>query len=121
MPRISSDLVPVLMETAMGRLESQITLLPETAVTVVAASAGYPGTYEKHIPISLPANIPPETMLFHAGTALMDGELVTSGGRVLAVTGMGPDIDTARAAAYQTLEDVRFEGMTHRTDIALLK
>ena len=121
LPRVFSDIVPVLMETAMGRLESSVTVIPETAVTVVAASAGYPGSYEKHYPVQLPDQIPSGSMVFQAGTAIQEGHLVTAGGRVLAVTGTGGDIDSARASAYHVIDQIRFAGITMRRDIALLR
>lgn len=121
LPRLDSDLVPVLMETAMGRLESDVSVIPDTAVAVVAASEGYPGSYHKNISITIPGCMPAGTTLFHAGTTVSDGSLRTSGGRVLAVTGMGADIDSARAAAYDALQQIEFEGITYRKDIALLQ
>lgn len=121
LPRLDSDLVPVLMETAMGRLESDVSVIPDTAVAVVAASEGYPGSYHKNISITIPGSMPAGTTLFHAGTTVSDGSLKTSGGRVLAVTGMGADIDSARAAAYDALQQIEFEGITYRKDIALLQ
>lgn len=121
LPRLDSDLVPVLMETAMGRLESDVSVIPDTAVAVVAASEGYPGSYHKNISITIPGSMPAGTTLFHAGTTVSDGSLRTSGGRVLAVTGMGADIDSARAAAYDALQQIEFEGITYRKDIALLQ
>lgn len=120
LPRMDSDLVPVLMETAMGRLESDVSVIPDTAVAVVAASEGYPGAYQKNRPVVITGAMPAGTTLFHAGTSISEGSLKTSGGRVLAVTGMGADIDAARAAAYDALATVEFEGMTYRKDIALL-
>ncbi len=105
------------------------------ACCVVAASAGYPGSYEVGRPIDLVhegpprgseraaaatgARVPAGAVVFHAGTAREDGRLVTAGGRVLAVTGLGRDAQAARQAAYDRLRRISFEGMHVRTDIGL--
>ncbi|MSR06355.1 MAG: phosphoribosylamine--glycine ligase [Gemmatimonadetes bacterium] len=89
------------------------------AVTTVLASRGYPDAPVKGVPISLPQLLPPDALMFHAGTTLdPGGTLRTSGGRVLCATGLGPDIASARAASQALAEAVDFEGKVFRRDIA---
>jgi len=90
------------------------------SVCVVMASGGYPGDYAKGKPIEgiAAADALPATKVFHAGTALKDGQVVTNGGRVLGVTAWRPTLIEARAAAYAAVEKIRFEGAQFRRDIA---
>ena len=90
----------------------------EAAVTVVLASGGYPGSYPKGVPITLPSQPPSGVIYFHAGTATKDNQLVTSGGRVLGVTATAKSLKEAVDLAYQGVEAVQFEGKTFRKDIA---
>ncbi len=117
-PRIESDIVPVLVSAASGELSGKLTLKADTAVTVVGASAGYPGSYPKGLSIDILPDFPASAILFHAGTRMENGKLVTAGGRVLSVTGMEKDRQCARAVAYDGIARVRFDGMTYRKDIA---
>ncbi|NOZ12649.1 MAG: phosphoribosylamine--glycine ligase [Acidobacteria bacterium] len=117
-PRIESDIVPVLVSAAAGKLSGKLTLKTDTAVTVVGASAGYPGSYSKGFPVDILSDFPDSAILFHAGTRIENGKLVTAGGRVLSVTGMGENRQYARKAAYDGISRVRFDGMTYRKDIA---
>lgn len=89
------------------------------AVTVVLAAAGYPSAPRTGDPIDLGPEPVDGTMIMHAGTAQADGRLVSSGGRVLSVVGRGPDIATARAAAYDQIAKIRLDGGHYRSDIAL--
>ena len=83
------------------------------------ASKGYPGSYEKNTPITaLPQTVDGEKV-FHAGTALKDGELVATGGRVLNVIGQGATLEEARNKAYRVLDQIDLPGGHYRTDIAL--
>jgi phosphoribosylamine--glycine ligase len=84
------------------------------------AAGGYPGSYKKGTPIYGldEAATVPHSMVFHAGTALKDGQVVTSGGRVLAVTALGADLKTAVGRAYEAAAKIRFEGAHYRKDIA---
>ncbi len=117
-PRIKSDIVPILASTAAGNLSGKLVLKEEVAVTVVGASAGYPGAYRKGLSIRISPDFPDSATLFHAGTKMAEGNLVTAGGRVLAVTGMGRDVEQARSVAYHGVNAVRFDGMVYRSDIA---
>ena len=123
MMRFQSDLVPYLEACAKGTLEEVDAPQwdPRPAVTVILVSDGYPGNYSKGVPIhgleALENN--PDVQVFHAGTA-MDGEqLVTAGGRVLAVTAVGENIFEARKSAYAAVQEISFEGMRYRKDIGL--
>ena len=119
--RMKSDLVPLLMAAADGTLkESQeIEWDPRPAVCVVMASGGYPGDYRKGKPISGldEAGKLKDVMVFHAGTAMSGGQVVTSGGRVLGVTAMGKTIAEARERAYDAISRIHFDGAQYRRDI----
>jgi len=118
---MKSDIVPVLLAVAEGRLEeASIEWAPGAAVCVVMASGGYPGRYEKGKPIEGLEALKgmEDVQVFHAGTASCDGRVVTAGGRVLGVTARGPDIRSAQRAAYEAVGKIRFEGAHYRRDIA---
>jgi phosphoribosylamine--glycine ligase len=122
LPRMKSDLLPLLESTIDGRIDKQIIEWDErTAVTVVLASGGYPGPYETGKPISgLEDAVKFEdVVIFHAGTKHSNGEIVTSGGRVLALTALGSTTDEARTRAYQAVSRIQFERCHYRRDIAL--
>ncbi|HEX9823375.1 MAG TPA: phosphoribosylamine--glycine ligase [Actinomycetota bacterium] len=120
-PRLASDLAEALEAAATGRL-SEVTLRwsPEACVTVVLASGGYPGAYATGLPIDglEDAAALPGAHVFHAGTDRREGRVVTAGGRVLAVSGLGPDLADARRRAYEACSLLSFDGMHHRRDIA---
>jgi len=122
LPRLKGDLLPLLEATIDGRLDNlKIELDDRAAVTVVMASAGYPGKVEAGKKISgLEACAEmPNVQVFHAGTRLENGEILTSGGRVLAVTALGETLTKARDLAYEAVGKIRFEGCHYRRDIAL--
>jgi phosphoribosylamine--glycine ligase len=120
MMRLQSDLLEVLLAVAEGRLD-QVTLKwdPRPALCVVATAAGYPGKYETGVPISGidKADAMPDTRVFQAGTAKRGGQVVTNGGRVLAVTCLGKTIDDAQRRAYAAMGQIQFQGMHYRRDI----
>ena len=87
------------------------------AATVVMASGGYPGSYAKGVPISIPKNLNETAVVFHAGTAHLDGQLVTAGGRVLGVSEIGATVEHARAKAYEAVAQIEFAGAIFRQDI----
>jgi len=122
LPRMKSDLLTLLEATIDGEIDKQkIEWDPRASVTVVLASAGYPGKYETGRLISGlgdAANLE-GVQIFHAGTKIANNEIVTSGGRVLAVTALGADIAAARARAYGAAALIQFEGCHYRRDIAL--
>jgi phosphoribosylamine--glycine ligase len=120
MARYGGDLLPLLLGAARGDL-SQIEPRWEApvALCVVLAAPGYPGTIKKGLPISgtEQAAQVPGVQIAHAGTALQNGQLVTSGGRVLCVTATGSDIDEVATRAYRAVSLLQFEGMQYRRDI----
>jgi phosphoribosylamine--glycine ligase len=118
--RMASDLVPVLQAAIEGRLhEVEIAWRAEPAVCVVLAAGGYPGPYEKGKPITglRAAARLKDVAVFHAGTAMRQGRVVTAGGRVLGVTALGNPLGAAIDRAYQAVRKIRWEGMHFRTDI----
>jgi phosphoribosylamine--glycine ligase len=123
LPLLESDLSEILEACALGRLAEvapSIRWRDGACVTVVVASRGYPASAEKGTKIVLDAKLEtPSRTVFHAGTALRDGQLVTNGGRVLAVSAWAEDFDAASALAYDGLSGVQFDGMQFRTDIGL--
>jgi phosphoribosylamine--glycine ligase len=122
LPRLKSDLLPLLMATIEGRLEGvPIEFDSRTAITVILASGGYPGKYDtgKRIEGLEDAARLPAVRIFHAGTKRQNGEIVTSGGRVLAITALGESVTEAREHAYGAIRKIHFEGCHFRSDIAL--
>ncbi len=117
LPRIGSDLYDLLEGVACRDLASRNTvILPETAVTVMIVSGGYPDSYGKGFPVSGTENVTGSTV-FHAGTKTDNGRLVTSGGRVLAVTSLGKAMSDALSASYMSVREISFEGLYYRKDI----
>lgn len=120
LPRLKTDLLDIILASLNGRLEQlDIEWSEEAAVCVIAASEGYPGPYPKGLPITgLEAAKAQGALIFHAGTSLKDGSIVTNGGRVLGIVGRGRDIAEARVRAYEAVSAIHFDGMHCRTDIA---
>lgn len=120
LPRLKTDLVDIVLAAMNGRLgELEIEWSDEAAVCVIAASEGYPGSYPKgRVITGIEEAEAQGALVFHAGTAAKDGELVTSGGRVLGIVGLGADIAQARARAYEAASVIHFEGKHTRSDIA---
>jgi phosphoribosylamine---glycine ligase len=87
-----------------------------TAATVIAVSGGYPEAYQKNKRITGLENIK-ESLVFHAGTKSADGDILSYGGRVLAITSFGADKEEALAKSYRSLQQISFEGMNYRKDI----
>ncbi|QMV41336.1 phosphoribosylamine--glycine ligase [Cohnella cholangitidis] len=120
LPRLETDLLDIFLASIDGTLKDiDIQWSDEAAVCVVLASGGYPGSYPKGFPIEgLDQVNTPGALVFHAGTALKDGKVVTNGGRVLGIVGRGAGIAEARANAYAAAAGITFEGKQNRTDIA---
>ena len=119
--RLENDLCELLEASVSGNLSrTELKWAAQPSVCVVMASGGYPGSYAKGKPISGidEAERLPNVKVFHAGTAFVDGQIVTNGGRVLGVTAWGPDLSSARNRAYEAAARIRFEGAHYRTDIA---
>jgi phosphoribosylamine---glycine ligase len=120
LPRLGSDLVPLLQAAALGDLPERPRLEwdPSVAVGIVVASGGYPETYETGFAIAGLDKVPRGVLLFHAGTrSLPDRTLVTSGGRVLTSVGVASNVEEARMAALSGAVRVRFAGAYYRRDI----
>ena len=119
LPLLKSDLVDIMEACADGTLDKEkISWSDKSAVCVVLASGGYPKKYKKNLPIEGLLKAKLSANIFHAGTAIVDGKLVTSGGRVLGVTATAPDIHKAVKKVYQTINVIKFEDMYFRKDIA---
>lgn len=138
LPRLKSDLLDIMLATLDGGLaDVEMTWSDEAAVCVVLASGGYPGPYETGLPISglerfslqsgkggqdaqagEQALLSDKAVVFHAGTAMQDGQMVTAGGRLLGVTGLGENIAAAREQAYAAVEHIDYKGKHFRRDIA---
>lgn len=120
LPMLKSDIIPLLMGTLDCTLETvEVEWHEGASVSVIAASGGYPGTYKTGVPISglQEASEVQGCTVFHAGTELNNDVVLTAGGRVLAVTGMGQDVRLAAIKAYESLAHIHFEGIQFRTDI----
>jgi phosphoribosylamine--glycine ligase len=120
LPRLESDLLDVIDACIDGRLEgTTLRWSPGASACVVASSAGYPGSYKTGFPVSGLTNAAqvPCVQVFHSGTSRLAGQLVTSGGRVLAVSATGESLRESLARAYQALAEIQFEGAYYRRDI----
>jgi phosphoribosylamine---glycine ligase len=119
MPRLEGDLLELLHQAATGRLTGSAHAATTAAVTVVLAAVDYPKRNDVGAPISGVEDAEANgALVFHAGTAMRGDRLVTNGGRILNVTGVGDGLAAARAAAYEGVGRISFAGMKYRTDIA---
>jgi phosphoribosylamine---glycine ligase len=118
--RLDSDLTEAMQACVEGRLsDTELRWTPGASACVIASSAGYPSAYKTGLPITgleAAARVP-GVQVFHSGTALADGRVVTSGGRVLGVTAAADNLQKALAAAYAAMREIRFDGMYYRRDI----
>ncbi len=120
LPRLESDLVPLLEATARGALgDVNPTWSARSSVGVVLASRGYPGTYPTGYPIEGLGTIERDVFVFHAGTSSGPSGYLTAGGRVVTVVALGDSMAEARARAYRNVDRIRFQGMSYRHDLAL--
>ena len=119
MPRLKNDLVELFQATVSGKLKDvKIEHDSRFACTVMAVSGGYPGSFEKGFVINgLNNPVPADSIVFHAGTSQKNGDVVTSGGRVLTVTSYSNNISSAVAKSKEVLQHISFEGMYYREDI----
>lgn len=120
LPRLKSDLLPILVDAARGELKTaRLEWDPRFSVTVVMASGGYPNAYKKGFPLTgCGAAEKTGALVFHAGTARKGSEVVSAGGRVLTVTGLGDSPGSAQAKVYEGVSKIHFEGAFYRKDIA---
>ena len=118
--RLENDLLDVMGACIDGRLhEVRLSIRPESALGVVVAAEGYPGSYEKGMEIKGidEADALPDTKVFQAGTARSEGKTLSSGGRVLCVTALGADLAEAQKRAYEAVAKIDMEKSRHRSDI----
>ena len=119
LPRLQTDLVSLLEATAKGKLKDcSLSIDPRSATTVMIVSGGYPEEYEKGKVIS-GLQQEGESIIFHAGTREKDGEVLTAGGRVLAITSLANDFKEALKKSYRRIEKISFENMYCRKDIGM--
>ncbi len=118
MPRLENDLVELFIATAKGKLKEQkIRISPSAAATIVAVSGGYPNDFRKGLAIKGLDAQQENTLVFHAGTKEVDGQILTNGGRVFCVTSLAPGIQQAVLASGKLFEKIHFEDMYYRKDI----
>lgn len=118
MPCMAGDILPLFEAVANGSLQSvKAEVSSQFCVCVVLAAGGYPGSYEKGLPIHGLEALQEATLVFHAGTALKDGRLVSNGGRVMAVAACADSMEHALQHVYAEIEKISFPGMHYRTDI----
>lgn len=118
--RLDSDLYDIMNAVATSTLDQvEVKWKDEQVTCVVLASGGYPGSYEKGKVITGLDNLPDDIVVFHAGTAMKDGQLVTNGGRVLNVCAAGKNLEETRDKVYKAIEKIHFDGMYCRKDIGL--
>ena len=118
LPMLDSDLADIMLACIEGRLQPEMVQRHNGGcATIVMAAPGYPGSYPKGLPISGLDAVPEDVIVFHAGTKQENGRIVTSGGRVLAVSAVGDNVQTAVSRAYAGMQAIHFEGAHYRTDI----
>jgi phosphoribosylamine--glycine ligase len=122
LPRLSADFMEIALaitDEKLSDVQNEIEWKQETSLCIVISSKGYPGTYQKGIPISGldRANKMKDVMVFHAGTAYDDSNIIIAKGQVVSVLATGSDIQDARAKAYLGAEEINFEGIYYRKDI----
>lgn len=116
-PRIKSDLVEFFEKAIDGKLDAEPEFIDDAALCVVMAAKGYPEDYPKGLPIDLNNSANENAVIYHAGTKTENGQLVSNGGRVLGVTGIGATIEQARTNAYGACGKIKFDGGFYRKDI----
>jgi phosphoribosylamine---glycine ligase len=123
LPRLKTDLVEIMLAIINNKLDTvKIEWSDEACVGVVLASGGYPGNYKTGFPITGLDKVAKDIIIFHAGTKIdSSGQVVTNGGRVLALVATGKNIDIAREKVYHNIPLIHFEGCHYRKDIALIK
>ena len=119
LPLLKTDLLTVMQAVHDETLSAlPVEFSDEAAACVIVASGGYPKSYKKGCVMDFgKAEELPDVTVYHAGTALKDGKLVTSGGRVLGVTATGKDLETALQKAYAAVEEIHFDSAFYRKDI----
>jgi phosphoribosylamine--glycine ligase len=121
LPLLETDLVEIMLKINAKQLDKiKVNWYNKSAVCVVLASGGYPGNFDKGIEIKglKEAVVLKDTTVFHSGTALKSDKIVTAGGRVICVTGLGGSLKEAIKTAYEAVSKISFDKMHYRTDIA---
>jgi phosphoribosylamine--glycine ligase len=122
LPRLKTDLVDIMLAVVNDKLgQINVEWSDDACVGVVMASAGYPGSYKTGFPITGLDDLDKDILVFHAGTKLESGQILTSGGRVLTVVAMDKTIAEAQEKVYANIRRIRFEGCHYRKDIADIK
>jgi phosphoribosylamine--glycine ligase len=117
LPLIENDFLEMLWAAATNNLNNvDLKISQQTAVTVVMVSGGYPDAYQKNMEIR-GLSAPTQSIIFHAGTTRQNNQIVTNGGRVLAITSLAPTIELASEISYKTINNLQFENQYFRTDI----
>jgi len=118
-PRLETDLVGLFVAATQQELDTvKLRVDPRSAVTIMAVSRGYPSAYEKGFPITgLDSQLDKDSFIFHAGTSQQDGQIVTSGGRVLCATSFGKSVGEAADRSLEVLNEIYFDGIYYRSDI----
>ena len=118
LPLLESDLVPLMLASINGSLENErVEMKNGFAIDVVLASGGYPDDYKKGIVIEGLNDLDSDTIVFHAGTKMNKGDLVTNGGRVLNVVEIGIEFETTLKKVYDSIKKIHFDNMHFRNDI----
>jgi phosphoribosylamine--glycine ligase len=118
MLRLKTDIIDLFEGVANGTLDQcKVEFDQRAAVCVMLVSGGYPEAYQKGYPISLPTTIGQESIVFHAGTAMKDGQVVTNGGRVIAVSSYGKDKAEALQRSFEGAQQINFKDKYFRRDI----
>lgn len=121
LPRLENDIVDIFEKTMDGSLkEEDLKWTDKKCVTVVLTSKGYPVEYEKGKEIIGTKELDKDIILFHNGTKMEDGKLLTNGGRVLSVTALGDTLKEAREKVYKNIDKIKFDGLCYRRDIGLI-
>jgi len=119
LPRLKTDLVDIMLAVVNNNLGNmEVEWSDDACVGVVLASGGYPGSYKTGFPITGLDGLDKEIMVFHAGTRLESGQVLTSGGRVLTLAATGKTLAEARERVYANIPRIHFEGCHYRNDIA---
>lgn len=121
LPRLENDIVDIFEKTMDGSLkEEDLKWTDKKCVTVVLTSKGYPVEYEKGKEITGTEELDKDIILFHNGTKMEDGKLLTNGGRVLSVTALGDTLQEAREKVYKNIDKIKFDGLCYRKDIGII-
>ena len=121
LPRLKNDIVDIMLKTIEGKLnEIFLKWKDEVSLCVIMASKGYPSSYKKGFKIT-GLDKAKDVLIFHSGTSKKNGDIVTSGGRVLSVTALGENLQEARDKVYNAIDKISWKGAFYRRDIGIFK